>query len=277
MRELQQQEPRLDRLPETDSVCDEQPRDAVAKHGERRLELVGQQADRRLSGSPKGSEWMQADERAIEFVEPATGTDDAGAMIAVNCSQAIEGRQQRLLAVAADLPQPQGGAVDRAGDTGNAPSPPTRDDPAAVRLRGSGIGRGIHAALDWQLRCRRRDAPLLTTDGEALRLRCQCFAHRSSARVVTLVEPTRTRGIAAAAHWSRRRGCRNCAPISSWQLAPRSSQRSSEQLRATPSHRRASHGARAATRSPGGVFHRWLPWASAHARARAGCGTRAGS
>ena len=144
MRELQQQEPGLDRLAEADSVRDEQSRCAVAKYGERRLELVGQQADRRLSGRTKTAERMQADERAIELVEPATRTDDAGATIAVNCSQTIEGCQQRLLSVAADLPQPQGGAVDRPGDTGNAPSPPARDDPAAARLRRRGIGCGIH-------------------------------------------------------------------------------------------------------------------------------------
>ena len=83
-----------------------------AENSERRLELIGQEANRRLRRGAEGSERMQPNERAVELVEPATTTDDARARIAVNRSRAIERCQQRLRAVAADLAQPQGRAID---------------------------------------------------------------------------------------------------------------------------------------------------------------------
>ena len=102
MRELHQQQTGLNRLAETHSVCDEQPGDAVPEHSERRLELIGQEANRRLRGGAEGSERMQPKDRAVELVEPAPTADDAGARIAVNRSRAIERCQQRLRAVATE-------------------------------------------------------------------------------------------------------------------------------------------------------------------------------
>ena len=100
MRELEQQEARLNRLAQADAIRDEETRDPMAEHRQRRLELIGQEPNRRPRSRVQRPERMQPHESPVERVEPPARTDHARARIAVERSRPIERRQQRLRAVA---------------------------------------------------------------------------------------------------------------------------------------------------------------------------------
>ena len=100
VRELEQQQAGLNRLAQADAIRDEETRDAVAEHRERRFELIRQEANRCPRGGVERSERVQLEERAIELVEPAPRTDHAGPRFGVHRSGPIERRQQRQRAVA---------------------------------------------------------------------------------------------------------------------------------------------------------------------------------
>ena len=131
MGELQEEETCLNCLAQTNAVSDEHPGDAVAEHGKRRLQLIGQQANRHLRCRAKSAEWVQLHECAIEVMEPAARADGARTRIAVDWLWTIEGRQERLLEAVAALPQPDRRAIDRAGQTFYGPPPATHQDASA--------------------------------------------------------------------------------------------------------------------------------------------------
>jgi len=84
----------LNGLSETNGIGDQDSRPAVAKHGKRRLKLVGMDIDCPGGGRKHAAKWARIDRRALQEPQPSPWTDDRDCG-RIDIARTIEREQQR--------------------------------------------------------------------------------------------------------------------------------------------------------------------------------------
>ena len=152
LRELGEEQPRLDRLAQPHVICDQQPRAGVAAHGERRFELKRQEIDARARGSRERSERTGAGRATKDISHPTLLADDPRRLREIRRLDPIERDEQRARGAGIrwrHSRQADGGTV--------AVRDVTRDVPRITAGEDTrGWLQGLHAAAEGQPQCHRK-------------------------------------------------------------------------------------------------------------------------